>query len=261
METGMYMDKFSLSGRRAVVTGGGRGIGAAISWGLAEAGAEIVIVDIDAQSADGTTRKLAEAGHKASYRQADLTRSDVVNALAEEVRVSAGPIDILVNNAGVIIVADAIDTTDDAWRRTMSVNIDAAFFCSRAFGSQMVARRTGAIVNVGSICGAVATVPQNSVPYIASKGALHMLTKSLACAWAPHNVRVNAVAPGYIETEMTGPFRESNRAWFDRWTDMTPMGRLGRPDEVAAAVLFLASDAASYCNGSVLFVDGAYTSL
>ena len=143
----------------------------------------------------------------------------------------------------------------------MSVNSDAPFWCSRAFGRHMIARGSGNIVNIGSMCGIIVTQPQNNTCYIASKGALHMMTKSLACAWAKYNVRVNAVAPGYIATEMLTDFQSNRSAWNDRWIQQTPMGRLGTPQEIASAVLFLASSASSYCAGAILSVDGGYTSL
>lgn len=257
----MFMERFRLDGRRAVVTGAGRGIGAMIAQALSEAGAEIVVVDVDPNSAADTAGKLTAAGHKAHYRQADLTSPEIVEALCADVEAAVGPVDILVNNAGIVIVKSPLDTEADEWLKTMDVNVNAMFYCSKAFGGRMVERGGGAIVNLGSICGFVATVPQNTPSYIASKGAVHLMTKSLACAWADSKVRVNAVAPGYVESEMTGPFRKEFPHWYDRWINMTPMGRLAKADEIASAVLFLASDAASYCTGSILSVDGGYTSL
>jgi galactitol 2-dehydrogenase (L-tagatose-forming) len=257
----MFMERFRLDGRRAVVTGAGRGIGAIIARALAEAGAEIVIVDVEAYSAVETAGKLTAKGHKVHPRQADVIKPEVVDALRADIESTVGPVDILVNNAGIGIVKSPLETEVDLWLRTMDVNVNAMFYCSKAFGAGMVARGAGAIVNLGSICGFVATVPQNSPSYITSKGAVHLMTKSLACAWAKYNVRVNAVAPGYILSEMTRPLREEFPHWHDRWIDMTPMERLGKPDEIASAVLFLASDAASYCTGTILSVDGGYTSL
>ena len=257
----MFMERFRLDGRRAVITGAGRGIGATIALALAEAGADVVVVDIDENGAEATAGKLVKAGYNAHARQADLTRPEIVDALCADIESAVGPVDILVNNAGIVIVKSPLETDVDAWLRTMDVNVNAMFYCSRAFGEGMVARGAGAIVNLGSICGFVATVPQNTPSYMTSKGAVHMMTKSLACAWATSKVRVNAVAPGYVESDMTTPFRKEFPHWYDRWIDMTPMARLGKPDEIAAAVLFLASDAASYCTGTILSVDGGYTSL
>ncbi|WP_176596510.1 MULTISPECIES: SDR family NAD(P)-dependent oxidoreductase [Sphingobium] len=255
----MYLERFRLDGRRALVTGGGRGIGAEIARALAEAGAEVVIVDIDGETAQQTASALVAAGRVAHHRQADLTQADRVEALAEDV----GPIDILVNNAGIVLVMDPLETTAAAWKRTMEVNVDAVFYCSQAFGRRMVERGAGSIVNIGSLAGFGGLRPQNPLPYCTSKGAVHTLTKSLAVAFAPHNVRVNAVAPSYIAAPMTDPAEIGGevRAWAEVWMDMTPMGRFGKQEEVAAAVLFLASDAASYCTGAIVPVDGGYGSV
>ncbi|GAB5469297.1 MAG: glucose 1-dehydrogenase [Rhodospirillales bacterium] len=255
----MYLERFRLDNRRAVVTGGGRGIGFEICRALAEAGAEIVIAEIDPDSGAEAASRLAGEGFTATSRVLDVTQPDQVTALADELDRTLGPVDILVNNAGVARVADVLDTTDDDWNLTMKVNSDAAFWCSRAFGRHMKTRGAGAIVNIGSMCGMIVTRPQNAVPYMASKGAIHMLTKSLACAWAKDGIRVNAVAPAYVATEMTMPLKTENPVWYDAWVDMTPMGRLGETKEIASAVLFLASEAASYCTGTVLSVDGGYT--
>jgi len=255
----MYLERFRLDGRRALVTGGGRGIGAEIARALAEAGAEVVVVDIDGETAQQTAAALTEAGHLVHARQADLTKAEQVEALAEDV----GQIDILVNNAGIVLVMDPLETTVEAWKRTMEVNVDAVFYCAQAFGKRMVARGSGSIVNVGSLAGFGGLRPQNPLPYCTSKGAVHTLTKSLAVAFASRNVRVNAVAPSYIAAPMTDPAEIGGEVeqWAKVWMDMTPMGRFGRQEEVAAAVLFLASDAASYCTGAIVPVDGGYGSL
>jgi NAD(P)-dependent dehydrogenase (short-subunit alcohol dehydrogenase family) len=169
-----------------------------------------------------------------------------------------GQIDVLVNNAGTANNPTALECSDETYRRLMALNLDAVFFCCREFGRHMTAAGRGAIVNIGSMSGIIANRPQPQAHYNTSKAGVHMLTKSLACEWAKLGVRVNAVAPGYIATDMTLRGR-SKPEWFGCWTDMTPMGRCGEPKEVAAAVLFLASDAASYITGSVLSVDGGYT--
>ncbi len=254
-----YLEGFRLTDRRAVVTGGGRGIGREICQALAEAGAKIVILEKESDSGMAAVAELRDAGYEATSRRVNVTDSSIVTEVADEVITYEGPVDILVNNAGVAFVPDPLATSDDEWNLTMSVNVDAAFWCARAFGRHMSARKSGCIVNIGSILGTVASRPQNSVPYIASKGAIHLLTKSLACALAPDNVRVNAVAPGYVGTDMVLPLKEENPDWFDRWVDMTPLGRLAEPREIASAVLFLSSDASSYCTGTILHVDGGYT--
>lgn len=254
----MYLDRFRLDGRRAVVTGGGRGIGAEICRALSEAGADVVVLDLHLDTAEATAQALRSTGRSAAAHQVDLTDSAAVTALADRLEAEA-PVDVLVSNAGVFWATEALETSDDTWHATMRVNADAVFWCARAFGAFMTKRRRGSIVNIGSMCGTIVTRPQNSVPYMTSKGAVQMMTKSLACAFAPHNVRVNAVAPGYVETEMLEPMKVENPALYAKWLDMTPMQRLARTSEIASAALFLASDASSYCTGSILAVDGGYT--
>ncbi|AFT90375.1 SDR family NAD(P)-dependent oxidoreductase [Paraburkholderia phenoliruptrix] len=255
----MYLEKFRLDGRRAVVTGGGRGIGLEISKALGEAGASVVIAELDRDTGRTAEDRLRSLGIDATARRIDVTHADAVAELARELN-EERVIDILVNNAGIAIVTDFFDTPDDVWTRTMQVNSDAAFWCGREFGRHMAKRGAGCIVNIGSMCGYVVTKPHNPIPYMASKGAMHMTTKAMACALAKTGVRVNAVAPGYVETEMTRPLRDSNPDWLACWEEMTPMGRLAHTHEIASAVLFLASDAASYCTGTILTVDGGYTS-
>ncbi|ATU95312.1 SDR family NAD(P)-dependent oxidoreductase [Phyllobacterium zundukense] len=254
-----YMANFGLTGKRALVTGGGRGIGLEIARALGQAGAAVIIAELDENGAAAAAAGLEAQGVRASYRVIDVTKPDTVTTLADHLNADQ-PIDILINNAGIARTAEALDTSDEDWLATMRVNSDAAFWCSRAFGRHMVARRSGNIVNIGSMCGTVVTQPQNNTAYITSKGAIHMMTKSLACAYAKHNVRVNAVAPGYVATEMTLPLKIENSSWHNRWVEQTPLGRLAEPHEVASAVLFLASPAASYCTGTILAVDGGYTS-
>ncbi|CAB3657022.1 SDR family NAD(P)-dependent oxidoreductase [Paraburkholderia rhynchosiae] len=255
----MYLDKFGLKGRRAVVTGGGRGIGLEISKALGEAGASVVIAELDPDTGITAEETLKSLGIDATACQIDVTQPNAVAELARQLN-DESAVDILINNAGIALVTDFFDTPDDVWTRTMQVNSDAAFWCGREFGRHMVKRGAGSIVNIGSMCGYIVTKPHNPIPYMASKGAIHMTTKAMACALAKTGVRVNAVAPGYVETEMVRPLYDSNPDWIACWKEMTPMGRLAQTHEIASTVLFLASDAASYCTGTILSVDGGYTS-
>jgi NAD(P)-dependent dehydrogenase (short-subunit alcohol dehydrogenase family) len=251
----MYLEKFNLAGRTAVVTGGGQGIGFACARALGEAGARVVIAEKIAERAMNAVEELRALRIEASFETLDVTDSASVDALAEKV----GDATILVNNAGVAISdVRAEDTTDEHWRFHMSVNVDGVFYCCRSFGKRMLAKGQGSIVNIGSMSGFIVNKPQPQSFYNASKAAVHHLTKSLAAEWGQRGVRVNAVAPTYIETPLT-KFGMENKTMADVWLEMTPMGRVGRPDEIASVVLFLASDAASLLTGSIVLADGGYT--
>ncbi|MFV0387068.1 MAG: SDR family NAD(P)-dependent oxidoreductase [Paracoccus sp. (in: a-proteobacteria)] len=255
----MYLQKFDLTGRVAVITGGAQGIGAACADALSEAGAHVVIADLDLAAAEAKAAALATQGRKAQARFLDVTDSACIDALAQALEAEGG-VDILVNNAGIVQSNTPAETcTDDHWRRHMAVNLDGVFFCSRSFGSRMLARGRGAIVNMGSMSGFIVNKPQEQSFYNASKAAVHHLTKSLAAEWAGRGVRVNAVAPTVIETELVSRVLKEIPEMQKIWLDMTPMARLGRPDEIASVVLFLASDAASLMTGAVVSADAGYT--
>ncbi len=254
----MYLEKYNLDGRVAVVTGGGRGIGFEICRALGEAGATMVVADVNEESAVAASHALANEGIEAEARALDVTDARAVTELAADIHSRHGRVDILVNNAGTGRNTDAIATTDEEWRAIIDVNLNGVFYCARAFGKYMVERGSGSVVNLGSMSGIIANKPQPQAAYNASKAAVHLLTKSLACEWASRNVRVNALAPGYVATEMTRPGRE-NKEWYSMWLEMTPMKRCAEPDEIASAALFLAADASRFITGSVLVVDGGYT--
>jgi NAD(P)-dependent dehydrogenase (short-subunit alcohol dehydrogenase family) len=254
----MYLEQMKLTGRIAVVTGAGRGIGLEIARALGEAGAVVVIAEINESTGREAAEVLNQSGIRTEFLQLDVTDSPAVNRAAAAIMANYGKVDVLVNNAGYADNPEALECSDEIYYRLMRVNLDGVFFCCREFGRYMTAVGRGAVVNIGSMSGLIVNKPQPQAHYNTSKAGVHMLTKSLACEWAQTGVRVNAVAPGYIGTEMTLRGR-SNPDWFNCWTEMTPMGRCGEPREVASAVLFLASDAASYITGSVLSVDGGYT--
>lgn len=252
---------FDLSGRRAVIAGGAGALGLAIGRVLGEYGAEVIIIDSDHEKSEAGAESLKSSGISAVFEIVDLTNSDAVNSLAEHIENDRGAVDILVNSAGISPVGPSLSVPDDEWKATLEVNTTAVYVACRAFAAAMIERRNGAIVNLGSMSGLVANRLPNkaaAAAYCASKGGVHMLTKVLGAEWAPYNVRVNALAPGYIAT----PLNEDVRADPDTaglWMDMTPMQRFGEPEEVAGAALFLASSAASYTTGTVLSVDGGYT--
>ncbi|MCL4124869.1 UNVERIFIED_CONTAM: hypothetical protein GTU68_007537 [Idotea baltica] len=252
----MYLEKFSLKGRRALVTGAAQGIGAAIAEALAEAGAHVILTDLG-DAANATAQKLREKGHSTEGMTLDVTDRSAVDAVADQLAENGG-LDILVNNAGIAISNHPAETmADDVWQKVMDVNLNGVFWCCRAFGRHMLKRERGVIVNVGSMSALIVNRPQEQANYNASKAAVHHLTKSLAAEWAGRGVRVNAVAPTYIETEMNKYVYEDEEM-YRHWIGGTPMGRMGKPEEVASVVHFLASDASSLMTGSIVLADGGY---
>ena len=255
----MYLDRLKLTGRLALVTGGASGIGYAIVEALAQAGADVVIADLGQAAINAAIAALAATGHAVSGVVMDVTDSGSVTRVADELASTIGPVAILVNNAGIARSETAAeDVADELWLDVLNVNLNGSFWCARAFGRHMLARGGGCIVNVGSMSGFVVNRPQPQSYYNASKAAVHQMTKSLAAEWASRGIRVNAVAPTYIDTAINS-FADREGEMYRRWIDGTPMGRLGEAHEVASVVAFLASDGASLMTGSIVTVDGGYS--
>jgi len=255
----MYLEKFRLDRKTALVTGGGQGIGLACAEALAEAGARVVIADRDGGVAQAGYESLKVKGLNAEIAVMDVTNSNRVSEVADQLASRYGTIDILVNNAGIArSETPAEKVTDEHWLNVVDVNLNGTFWCCRAFGKHMLDAKSGSIVNIGSMSGFIVNKPQEQCYYNASKAAVHHLTKSLAAEWGARGVRVNAVAPTYITTPLNA-FVKNNPRMYDAWIGGTPMARMGEVDEIASVVLFLASDAASLMTGSVVLVDGGYT--
>ena len=246
-----------LAGMRAILTGGASGIGHATVLALASAGAEVAVLDVDLAGAEGTCRKVVAAGGRAFALQASVADPESVEKAFAAMDERWGGVDLLINNAGVSGNRAALDIGDDEWRRIMGVNLDGVFFCSRAAGRRMVEQGRGSIVNVGSIYSLVAA-PQR-LSYCASKAAVAMLTKTLAIEWAADGVRVNCVAPGYVNTPLLQVLDAQGRIDLSALERRTPQRRLGTPEDIAQAVVFLCEPRSAHITGQVLAVDGGWS--
>ena len=254
------LSAFDIAGRSAVITGGARGIGRSIAEAFVKAGASVILLDRDVEKAREAVSTLnAVFPDKASFIELDVTDERAVKTCAAQICSQRVP-DILINNAGIVANTPFAELSLQQWQDVVNVNLGGTFLCMQAFGARMVKAKRGSIVNISSICGEVAAVPQSQTAYDASKAGVNQLTRSLAAEWARQGVRVNAVAPGYVATDMTQAGRQ-NQMCFKTWIRMTPMARLAEPEEIANAVLFLASDAASFITGAVLMADGGYTAI
>ncbi len=252
---------FDLSGRVAVVTGASRGIGEALAKGLAAQGATVVVnYQSAADRAAKVVAAIEAAGGHAMAIKADVSVEADADRLIAETVAAYGRVDILINNAGIVLPAAAEDCSLDDWRRTMAVNLDGVFLVSRAAGRQMIAQKSGSIISIGSMSGRIVNWPFRHAAYNVSKAGVHMLTKALATEWAEHGIRVNAIAPGYIRTELTDEvLKEHPDVVRDHWAKGAVQNRIGGVEELVGATVYLASDAASFTTGEIITIDGGLT--
>jgi NAD(P)-dependent dehydrogenase (short-subunit alcohol dehydrogenase family) len=249
---------FSLDGDVAVVTGAAQGLGRQMAAGLAEMGADIAIADLNHELATDTAAEL-DGETEVIAVETDVTDESSVRRMVESVTERLGPIDVLINNAGIVENAPAEETPLDSWQRVLSVNLDGVFLCAKHVGRRMLDRGDGRIINVSSMSAIDVNVPQKQASYNVTKAGVSMLTQSLAVEWADRGVRVNAIAPGYMRTELVDEVLANNPEMEETWLENTPLGRLGRPEELRELVVYLASDASSYMTGATVVMDGGYT--
>ena len=252
------LDLFKLDGKKAVVSGGNRGIGKAVSIALAQAGADLAIVDIRIDEKI-IAPELRETGCRFRLFEADVTSPEEISRLKEEIIDEFGTVDILVNNAGICLNKNAEEMSVEEWNRVIDLDLNSVFYMSREFGKLMIEKERGSIINISSMSAQIVNYPQPQCSYNAAKAGVSHLTKSLAYEWVNYNIRVNAIAPGYIGTDLTKKQLETE--WGRIWQDMTPMKRVGRPDELGALAVYMASEASTYMTGSVVVIDGGYSIL
>jgi NAD(P)-dependent dehydrogenase (short-subunit alcohol dehydrogenase family) len=249
--------RFSLAGKRALVSGASRGIGRALAVGLAEAGADVAIAARQLASLDETAAAIAAEGRHALPLVMDVTDLASITAAVAQMCRDFGGIDILVNNAGIEQVSPSLEVTEDIWDRILDTNLKGAFFAAQQAAKAMIADGVaGSIVNLCSLTTAVG-IP-TAVPYGSSKTGLLGMTRALAAEWAPHRIRVNAIGPGYFRTDMTEVFYR-DAAWRDAMLAKIPLQRFGELDDLIGSTIFLCADAAAYVTGQLLFIDGGYT--
>jgi NAD(P)-dependent dehydrogenase (short-subunit alcohol dehydrogenase family) len=249
------LERFSLKGRSAFVTGAARGIGRGIARGLAEAGSRVALVDLDGEGSRAAARELASEGLECLALQADVSRGEQVEAFVEEILRRWGRLDVAVANAGICHNVPAEKMSEPEWNRVLDIDLRAVFLCDQAAGRRMIAQGSGSIINIASMSAQVVNFPQPQAAYNAAKAGVVQLTRSLAAEWARHGVRVNSISPGYVDTELLAPGKHLH----PQWIQLTPQKRFGQPLEIAGAAVFLASEAASFCTGADLVMDGGYT--
>jgi len=251
------MDLFDLSGEKAIVTGAARGLGEQIAIALAEAGADVALIDKDLQNAEKIAQDIEKIGKDAMALKVDVTEQGEVENMVRKVKEQFSKIDIIVNNAGIATVSPAEELSKEDWDRVIDVNLTGVFLCAQAAGREMIKQRKGNIINIASAASLIVPWPQMHIHYNATKGGVLMITKTLAVEWAKYNIRANAIAPFTMKTPMVVS-SQLYAKYLDEWEARCPMRRIGEPEEIKGVAIFLASKASSFITGSMILVDGGY---
>lgn len=251
------LSMLDLKGETAIVTGGGQGLGKQMALALAEAGADVLVAQRRVEVAEKVAEEIRSLGRDSMAVKVDVSNAADVDGMVKAAMDRFGKIDILINNAGIGQAVWALNMSEEDWDRMMDIHVKGTFLCCQKVAREMVKKKKGSIVNISSMSAVIANRPQGQSHYNTAKAAISHLTKSLATEWTRYNIRVNAIAPGYMVTSLTagGLAAEVGKEWLA----MTPMGRAGEPHEIKGAALFLASEASSYFTGSILIMDGGYT--
>jgi NAD(P)-dependent dehydrogenase (short-subunit alcohol dehydrogenase family) len=254
----MVLDKFSLKGQVGIVTGGGQGLGKAFCLAFAEAGADVVVAEINSETGPGTVQEIQKMGRRSLFIYTDVRQKTSVEAMVAKTVAEFGKLDFIMNNAGITKWKEAENVSEADWLEVINIDLNGLFYCCQAAAKQMIKQGGGRIINIASMSGLIVNRPQCQASYNTSKAAVIHLTKSLATEWAQYNIRVNAIAPGYMEGPMAGPFFKDPKIG-GIWMDAIPMKRPGKPEELCPVAVLLASEASSYMTGTTVVIDGGYT--
>ena len=250
------LSMFDLKGEKAIVTGGGQGLGREMALALAEAGADVAVVQRRVEVAEQTAEEIRKLGRDSLAMKVDVSKAEDVKNMVAVAKDRFGEIDILINNAGIGQGIPALDMTEEDWDSMIDIHLKGTFLCSQMVGREMVKQKKGSIINIASMSGFIINRPQPQAHYNTAKAGIAHLTKSLAMEWAKFNIRVNAIAPGYMKTPMLK--RVSDKI-AEEWLSLSPMGRFGEPYEIKGLALFLASKASTFMTGTTIVIDGGYT--
>ena len=258
MSNGFLESIFGLKNKVALVVGGGGELGKAMALGLAKAGADLAIVDINLKAAKEVSEEVVALNRQSIGLEVDVTNSEMVDRITDKVMDKFGHIDILVTSVGVTRHIPAHEMTDEDWETVINTNLNGTFFCCRAVGIHMIKQKRGSIINIASIAGTITNKDSYNASYCASKGGVKMLSKQLAEQWARYNIRINSISPGYMRTQLSISYLDDpkNKKWIEM---VSPMKRAGLPDELMGLAIYLASDASSFVTGEDIIIDGGWT--